>query len=138
MLRGYKTKPVDPIIGKKKNEFLTPHTVRSIHKLLHSCFEQAVKWELMEKNPTDYASVPKAEYKKRDIWTAETLFQALELCDDDILKLAINLSFSCSLRMGEMLGLTWDCVEISDASIANGTAFVFVNKELQRVNRDLI
>lgn len=65
-----KTKPVDPIIGKKKNEFLTPHTVRSIHKLLHSCFEQAVKWELMEKNPTDYASVPKAEYKKRDIWTA--------------------------------------------------------------------
>ena len=54
------------------------------------------------------------------------------------MKLAINLSFSCSLRMGEMLGLTWDCVEISDASIANGTAFVFVNKELQRVNRDAL
>lgn len=37
-----------------------------------------------------------------------------------------------------MLGLTWDCVEISDASIANGTAFIFVNKELQRVNRDAL
>lgn len=34
--------------------------------------------------------------------------------------------------------VTWDCVEISDASIANGTAFVFVNKELQRVNRDAL
>lgn len=33
---------------------------------------------------------------------------------------------------------TWDCVEISDASIANGTAFIFVNKELQRVNRDAL
>lgn len=133
-----KTKPVDPIIGKKKNEFLTPHTVRSIHKLLHSCFEQAVKWELMEKNPTDYASVPKAEYKKRDIWTAETLFQALELCEDERLKLCLNLAFACSLRMGELLGLTWDCVEISDEAIAEGKAYIQVNKELQRVSRDTL
>lgn len=133
-----KTKPVDPIIGKKKNEFLTPHTVRSIHKLLHSCFEQAVKWELMEKNPTDYASVPKAEYKKRDIWTAETLFQALELCEDEQLKLCLNLAFACSLRMGELLGLTWDCVEISPEAIAEGKAYIQVNKELQRVSRDTL
>ena len=133
-----KTKPVDPIIGKKKNEFLTPHTVRSIHKLLHSCFEQAVKWEFMEKNQTDYASVPKAEYKKRDIWTAETLFQALELCEDERLKLCLNLAFACSLRMGELLGLTWDCVEISDEAIAEGKAYIQVNKELQRVSRDTI
>lgn len=133
-----KTKPVDPIIGKKKNEFLTPHTVRSIHKLLHSCFEQAVKWELMEKNPTDYASVPKAEYKKRDIWTAETLFQALELCEDERLKLCLNLAFACSLRMGELPGLTWDCVEISDEAIAEGKAYIQVNKELQRVSRDTL
>jgi len=86
---------ISPIIGKKKNEFLTPHTVRSIHKLLHSCFEQAVKWELMEKNPTDYASVPKAEYKKRDIWTAEPLFQALEAT---LLKLHQNPKMAALLK----------------------------------------
>ena len=133
-----KTKPVDPLIGKKKSEFLTPHTIRSVHKLLHSCFEQAVKWELMEKNPTDYASVPKAEYKKREIWTAETLFQALELCEDERLKLCLNLAFACSLRMGELLGLTWDCVEISPEAIAEGEAYIQVNKELQRVSRDTL
>lgn len=104
----------------------------------NSCFEQAVKWELMEKNPTDYASVPKAEYKKRDIWTAETLFQALELCEDERLKLCLNLAFACSLRMGELLGLTWDCVEISDEAIAEGKAYIQVNKELQRVSRDTL
>lgn len=86
---------ISPIIGKKKNEFLTPHTVRSIHKLLHSCFEQAVKWELMEKNPTDYVSVPKAEYKKRDIWTAEPLFQALEAT---LLKLHQNPKMAALLK----------------------------------------
>lgn len=35
--------------------------------------------------------------KKRDIWTAETLMYAMEVCEDERLKLAMNLSFSCSL-----------------------------------------
>ncbi|MBC8534252.1 tyrosine-type recombinase/integrase [Yeguia hominis] len=97
---------------KPTNEFLTVHTVREIHKLLRNAFNQAVKWELMSKNPCVNATLPKEEHKKREIWTAETLQHALEVCDDDILSLAINLSFACSLRMGEMLALTWDCVDI--------------------------
>lgn len=84
------------------------HTVREIHKLLRNAFNQAVKWELVSKNPCVNATLPKEEHKKREIWTAETLQHALEVCDDDILSLAINLSFACSLRMGEMLALTWD------------------------------
>ena len=136
-----KTPSVHRITQKANSKnviYVAPPTVRKIHNILRSAFHQAVKWELMEKNPTDYASVPKAEYKKRDIWTAETLFQALELCEDERLKLCLNLAFACSLRMGELLGLTWDCVEISDEAIAEGKAYIQVNKELQRVSRDTI
>lgn len=133
-----KTETVTPATGKRRSKYVTPQTIRSIHKLLHSCFEQAVKWELIEKNPTEYASRPKADYNKRDIWTVETLFHALEVCEDETLKLAINLAFSCSMRLGEILGLTWDCVDISEESIAAGTASVHINKELQRVNRETL
>lgn len=63
---------------------------------------------------------------------------SFEVCDDDILALALNLAFSCSLRIGEMLGLTWDCIDISQTSIEQGRASIFVNKELQRVNRDAL
>lgn len=122
--------------GRSKNEFLTPFTIREIHKLLRNAFNQAVKWEMMPRNPVEHATLPKAESKKRDIWTADILAKALESCDDDILRLAINLAFACSLRMGEMLGLTWDCVDIAPASIEAGQASIFVEKELQRVNRD--
>ena len=87
---------------------------------------QAVKWELIARNPVEHATLPKAEYKEREIWTAETLMKALDLCDDEILKLAINLAFSCSLRIGELLGLTWDCVDISSESIEQGRASIFV------------
>ena len=119
-----------------KNEYLTVHTVREIHKLLRNAFNQAVKWEMMSRNPVANATLPKEEHEKREIWTAETLMKALEVCDDEILALAINLAFSCSLRMGEMLGLTWDCIDISEKSLKENSASIFINKELQRVNRD--
>ncbi len=123
---------------KPNNEFLTAHTVREIHKLLRNAFNQGVKWELMSRNPVLNATLPKEEHKQRDIWTADTLFKALENCDDDNLALALNLAFSCSLRMGELLGLTWDCIDITEESIKTGSAYIFVNKELQRVNRDAL
>ena len=33
--------------------------------------------------------------------------------------------------MGELLGLTWDCIDISPTSIELGQASIFVEKELQ-------
>ena len=101
-----------------------------------NCFEQAVKWELMEKNPCTHATVPKHKSQKRDIWTADTLMYALSVCEDERLKLAINLSFSCSLRLGELLGLTWDCVDISPEAIEENRAYVFINKESQRIRKE--
>ncbi len=92
----------------------------------------------MSRNPVLNANLPKEEHEKREIWTAETLLHALEVCDDDILSLAINLAFSCSLRMGELLGLTWNCVDISEKSIEENNVSIFINKELQRVNKDAL
>lgn len=40
--------------------------------------------------------------------------------------------------MGKMLGLTWDCIDVSDESIKSGNAYLFVNKELKRVNREAL
>lgn len=73
--------------------------------------------------------------KERDIWDSQTLFHAIDCCEDERLKLCLNLAFSCSLRIGELLGLTWDCVDISEESIATGKAHIVVNKQLQRVNK---
>lgn len=124
--------------GGCRNEFISARQVREIHKILRNAFNQGVRWELMSRNPVANATLPKYEEKKRDIWDSETLFRAIELCTDDLLKLAINVTFSASLRMGELLGLTWDCVDVSEESIAEGKASIFINKELQRVSREAL
>ena len=137
--RLLKTKPVNnPVTGKPKGEFVGTSTVRDVHKLLRNCFGQAVKWEILEKNPALHATVPKHKKQKREIWTAAELFHATAVCEDARLKLCINMAFACSLRAGELLGLTWDCVDISEEAINTGYASITVNKELQRVTKDAL
>ena len=136
-----KTKAVAKCTDKKGapvERYVGTGTIKKVHNLLRSCFHQAMKWELIEKNPAVFATVPKRESEKRGMWDAETLFHALEVCEDEDLKLAINVAFACSLRIGELLGLTWDSVDVSDESIAEGKASIFVTKELQRVNKDIM
>lgn len=130
------TKSVPKPYLTERSDYISARLIKEIHKLLRSAFNQAVRWEIMAKNPTANATLPKYEAEKRDIWTADTLFKAIKLCDDEMLALALNLAFSCSLRKGEMLGLTWDSVDITDPSIDRGTASIFVDKELQRVSKE--
>ena len=75
--------------GEKK---ITAATVNQIHKVLRSCFRQAVKWGLMDKNPATDATVPKHKKQEREIWTAEMLMQAIEACDNKWLKVAFHAS----------------------------------------------
>lgn len=128
----------NPSFGRSLNENVSPGTVADIHKLLRNCFEQAIKWELMENNPCKRASLPKSKKQKREIWTVETLMHALSVCDDEFMKICLHLAFAGSLRIGELLGLTWDCVDISEEAIEENRAYIYVNKELQRVQRESI
>ena len=123
---------------KTENGMVGLSTIRDIHKLLRSCFEQAAKWELIERNPAVRATVPKYKPKKREIWTADILMHANEVCEDEELKLAMNLAFSGSLRIGELIGLTWDCVDISPEAVEEGRAYIYINKEYQRVSKNAI
>lgn len=97
-----------------------------------------MKWEILEKNPALHATVPKHKKQVREIWTAAELFHATEVCEDARLRLCINMAFACSLRLGELLGLTWDCVDISEEAINTGYASITINKELQRVAKDAL
>ena len=133
-----KTPAVQQMCKKKyarETAFVTTATIKKVHSLLRSAFTQAEKWDLIEKNPARYATLPKHETKEREIWDAQTIFKAIELCKDPRLKLCLNLAFSCTLRIGELLALTWDCVDISDESIQAGKASISITKELQRVSK---
>ncbi|MEG1461302.1 MAG: site-specific integrase [Oscillospiraceae bacterium] len=131
-----KTQPVETNGRKAKAEFLPPPTIEKIFKLLRCAFKQAVRWEIVSKNPFDNAVLPKVERVRREIWNADMIKTALDQCTDAKLYVAMNLSFACSMRVGEILGLTWDNTHISDTDIAADDAYVYIDKELARVSRE--
>ena len=93
---------------------------------------------LIGRNPFEGAVLPKHEKRRRAIWDAATIRRALDTCEDGKLYLAINLAFACSLRLGEICGLTWDCLHITDEAILNDNAYLLVEKILARVSKEAV
>lgn len=129
-----KTPPVCTKYRKPKGETVGPAVIENSYKLLRCAFGQAVRWEIIKRNPFELVTKPKLTYKTREIWDAGTIRKALDECRDSKLYVSINLSFACSLRIGEILGLTWDNIHISDEDIANDNAHLYIEKELQRAS----
>jgi Site-specific recombinase XerC len=134
-----KTKPVIGGHGRNpRSEYVTPGVINAVHKVLRCAFEQAMKWELISKNPFPLVNKPKIKYQKREIWTSDMIKLALDKCQDPKLYLAMNLAFACSLRSGEIAGLTWDKVHISDEDIVIDNAHVIIEQELSRASKSAI
>lgn len=123
---------------RPKSTYVTASTIERIHKLLKCAFKQAVRWELVARNPFETAMLKKTKYSPREMWDAESIRKALDACTDSKLYISLNLAFACSLRMGEVLGLTWDSVHITDEDIEKDDAHVIINKELQRCSKQAI
>ncbi len=133
-----KTKSVMTRCRKPQTEHVTDTNIERIHKLLKCAFKQAVRWDMIARNPFELATVKRVKYKPRDIWTAENIRKALDACKDSKLYIAMNLAFACSMREGEILGLTWDNVHITDDDIAADNAYVYIDKELTRCSKRAI
>ena len=99
---------------------------------------QAVTWEYIKKNPAEHTTLPDYTPGEVAVCSTEDMQAALSGCDDPILSLAMHLAVGCSLRVGEVLGLTWDCVHITDGSIQDGAANICINKTLKRCGKEAL
>lgn len=123
---------------KDTDKTISLSVVEKIHSLLRSAFNQAIAWGYVTSNPAEKAIYPKAESKKREVWTKETLLHAVALCTSPLLKLALLLAVACSMRIGEILGLCWADVHITEESIRNNSSTLEVKQELKRCSKDAL
>lgn len=129
-------KPAIVLKGHKQTDkTISLQVIEKVHALLRSALTQAVTWGYISINPANNVTLPKYKPQPREVWSPEQAQQALELCTDSILRLAMLLALGCSMRIGEILGLTWDCVDMSETSMERGTACVCINKELKRCQK---
>ena len=131
-LTEFSPKTIAALYSRMRNERnMTPQILSSVHKLLHSAFEQAVLWEYVDRNPFHKATLPKPFPSPTEMLSNEEIKKLLQHSGFSLLGIAVHLAFAGSLRKGEILALTW-----ADVDFENGT--IFINKTLKRVRKDAI
>ena len=123
---------------KDTTKTISYSVVEKCHCVLRSALSQAVRWGYISSNPAMSAEVPKAPVKRRDVWSPAEAQKALSVCTDLNLKASMLLSIGCSLRLGEILGLQWRHVHISEESILDNSSVLEIRQELKRSDKSAL
>ena len=90
---------------------LSPKTVKNIHGVLHRALEQARRLGYLKINPADAVILPRVEKKQVRTMDTPDLAAFLKAIEGDRYELELFVAVFTGLRQGELLGLTWDCVD---------------------------
>lgn len=112
-----------------KERELSPKTVRNIHGVLHRTLEQAKLLGYIRVNPADAAVTPRVEKKQVETLDAEDIGKFLAAIRGTKYEYPLFVAVFTGLRQGELLGLTWDCVDFEHG-------LLLINKQHNRVKGD--
>ena len=131
--------PAVVLKGHQDTDKTVSHSViEKIDDLLSAAFNQAIKWDYISKNPVLSATVPAVPKKKRAVWSPAQAAKAINACTDLNLKVCLLLGIGCSMRAGEILGLQWAQLTISEETMRNNTSVLEVRQELKRCDKSTL
>jgi integrase len=91
----------------------SPATVLKVHRMLHTAFKLAVRWNAMPYNVTELVLAPPARQRHEfDTFTAEQARSFLKAVRGDRLEALYVLAITTGMRQGELLGLRWEDVDV--------------------------
>ncbi len=111
-------------VGKSKVKGLSTTTVHSVHLMLHTALERAVKERLIPRNPTEDCIAPKPRKIEMQILPSEDMHAYLEAAKARDLLPMFYLELVSGLRKGELVALQWDDVDIQGKTISVSKQYV--------------
>ena len=100
------------------NPGLSSTTVRSLHLMLHSAFERAVKERLIPRNPTEDCIAPKIQKFEMQILQPKHIKEYLNAANARGLLPMFYLELVSGLRKGELTALLWSDLDIQNRTIS--------------------
>ena len=107
---------------------LSAKTVKNVHGILHRALRQAVKLGMIRANPSEMCDLPKVRRKEFKIMEQEDIAVFLKAIRGDPFEHLFQVTLFTGLRQGEVLGLTWDCVDFEHHVL-------YINKQLQKTDK---
>ena len=111
--------PTDPAVNP-----LSAKTVKNIHGVFHKALQQAVLIGYLRYNPADACILPRIERKKIKPFDDAQITAFLNAIQGNRFETLFILTLFTGMREGEVLGLTWDCIDFH-------TGIISVEKQMQ-------
>ncbi len=111
---------------------LSPRTVGHVHRTVHRALRQAVRWQLLARNPAsdlELPTVPKTEMVTLTREQARTLLDAA--AERSWLHTLVLLGVATGARLGELLALRWADVDLDEGAARIGASRRVVAKRME-------
>lgn len=99
------------------NGGLSPQTVLHHHRILREALQQAVRWQLLARNPADAVEPPRSAKREMQVLDEEQTAKLLDVAKGSRLSMVIFLAVATGLRRGEILALRWEDIDLDGASL---------------------
>ncbi len=98
---------------------LSARTVLHHHRILRQALQQAVRWQLLARNPADAVEPPRPARNEMRVLEEADLGKLLEASRPNAtLRLAILLAITTGLRRGEIMALRWRDLDLDAGLLA--------------------
>src|SRR5215468_1063196 len=97
---------------------LSARTVTHMHRVLREALQQAVRWQILARNPADAVKPPKVERKQMQTLDAEATVILIETARGTNLFMPILLGVLCGLRRGEITALRWRSIDLDRGQLS--------------------
>jgi integrase len=97
---------------------LAPRTVHHMHRVLRQALAQAVKWDMLIRNPADVVDPPKVERGTMTTYDMNQTADLLAAVRETRVFIPALLAVMCGLRRGEISALRWRAIDLDTGQLA--------------------
>ena len=114
-----------------KQIWYSQSTINKLHQMLKATFKEAMKRKIITENPMDDVKKPRSRKKKEKVraLTVDEQKRFLEIAKRSHNYYQYALILETGLRTGELIGLTWDAVDLENRTLT-------INKTLEYRHKD--
>jgi integrase len=97
---------------------LSARTVTHMHRVLREALQQALRWQLLARNPADAVKPPKVERQQMRVLDVDGTIDLIEAARGTSLFVPILLGVRSGMRRGELVALRWRNVDLDRGQIS--------------------